>query len=177
MLFAGSDHGLVRWVAGAEHAWTLLPGVPVHAIAVDPLSNVAWARTDDALVRLEDDARTRFPAPAVSAEGPALIAVDARGDVWINEGEALVRYKTGPGGLDATFGDDVLPWLEQHCTSCHADFRDLQVFDGRAELALDKVRSGDMPRCTGGVPCPQEERMSGDAWAVLEAWIRGGKKP
>jgi hypothetical protein len=60
---------------------------------------------------------------------------------------------------------------------CHADFTDIGVFSPIAEDALQRVRSGDMPRCTGGLPCPGEQHLTADDYAVLEGWIRGGKQP
>lgn len=182
-LYAASDSGLVRWDPAADPKWTRLSlqageaGLPVRALAADPVANVLWIRTDDRLIQLEGEKLTSFTAPAVAAADTAQLAVDGVGDVWLDDGAELVRFKTGVGSVDAAFTTDVQPWLTQHCTQCHADFSDAVVFAPKAENALQRVRTGDMPRCQGGVPCASEQHLTADEYAVLEAWIRGGKKP
>jgi hypothetical protein len=48
-------------------------------------------------------------------------------------------------------------------------------FAAKAEAALYRVQTGDMPRCTGGVPCAPAMRLTDTL--LLEQWIRTGKQP
>ena len=68
-------------------------------------------------------------------------------------------------------------YADKHCSMCHSDFTDIVAFTPKADSALQRVRSGDMPRCTGGVPCPADQHLTADQYAVLEGWIRGGEQP
>jgi hypothetical protein len=154
--------------------WTHFPldGAALE-VSVDPVSGAAWATTATKLFKLEGATITWFDRAA----GSTKLAVDRLGDVWSGRGSALVRLKAGAGTADVKFAADLRPWLMTHCSMCHADFTDVVAFTPRAEAALQKVKSGDMPRCTGGVPCAPDQRLLASQYAVLEGWIRGGKQP
>jgi hypothetical protein len=174
-LYAASERGLYRWQPSATPQWTRFPlgGAEGLEVKVDPVTASAWVVTSDALLRLDGDALTSFARPA----GTSRLAVDRLGDVWTAKGQTLVQVKAGARSTDAKFEAEVKPWLVAHCTMCHSDFVDPVVFGPKAELALQRVRTGDMPRCSGGVPCPEDQHLMPEEWAVLESWIRGGKQP
>ncbi len=175
-LYAACEQGVLEWSAGKSPAWTLytLGGQAARALAVDALSGAAWIRTDADLVKLEDGALTAHSAPALSGVTERM-ALATSGDLWLARAAELHRFKIGVGSVDVTFDRDLKPWLTTNCTRCHADFTSYEVFAPKAEAALAKVKAGDMPRCSGGVVCPVEQRLSAEQYAVLEGWIRGGK--
>jgi ligand-binding sensor domain-containing protein len=184
-LWAAADGGLFRWRAGDQPRWTRFTfssdpasAIPAVAVAVDPATGAAWARTAADLIRVEaGDALSAFAAPGGTQMGA--LAVDGIGDVWTAGGSELHKLSTGSGTLGVTFEADLKPWLAMHCALCHqnatADFLQYEVFAERAETALGKVRAGDMPRCDGAQVCPQERRLQPADYAVLESWIREGK--
>lgn len=174
-LFAATSKGLYRWQRTATPQWTrfTLGDAAALDVKVDPVTEGAWVVTADSLFRLDVDSLTKFARPA----GTERLAVDRLGDLWTAKASTLVRVKAGAGAASSSFATNLKPWLTQHCTSCHADFGDVVAFKPRAESALQRVRTGDMPRCTGGVPCPTASHLKPEQYAVLEAWIRGGKQP
>jgi len=170
VLWAAAEGGLAMQQNGA---WTLFTGAgAVLAVSADATSGDAWARTATQLIR----ATTSGAISALAAPGAGdAIVVDGLGDAWATSGDRLARTSVGLSGV--TFEADVRPWITQNCSSCHrgstADFEVYAVFAERAELALARVRAGDMPRCNGGVICAEADRL--DDYAVLESWIRRGK--
>lgn len=174
-LFAATTKGLYRWQRMATPQWTrfTLGDAAALDVKVDPVTGSAWVVTADGLLRLDGDSLTKFARPA----GTEKLAVDRLGDVWTAKGSTLVRLKAGVSGTATSFATDLKPWLTMHCNSCHADFGDVVAFKPKAESALQRVRTGDMPRCNGGVPCSADQHLKPEAYAVLEAWIRGGKQP
>jgi hypothetical protein len=174
-LFAATDRGLYRWKPSATPQWTRfsLDGSGALDVQVDPVTGSAWVVTASQLLRIDADAVTSFARP----DGTSLLAVDLFGDLWTARDATLVQIHAGGGAMNASFATDMKPWLTAHCVMCHADFTDIGVFSPIAEDALQRVRSGDMPRCTGGLPCPGEQHLTADDYAVLEGWIRGGKQP
>lgn len=176
-LYAATSSGLWRYAAKAEGlAWTrmlLSSGTEpklLEALAVDPVSGALWARATSELIKLEGDTATTYPA-AMTMAG---FTVDRLGDLWLPEGKSLHQVKTG-SAMPVSFATQLKPWLTKNCTACHADFAEPGPFAMRAENALARVLSGDMPRCTGGLPCPSGQRLTDTA--VLEQWIRNGKQP
>ncbi len=174
-LYAATANGLYRWVGTATPPWSrfTLEGAAAQDVEVDPVTGTAWALTEGALLRVDGDTLTSFARPS----GASGLAIDRIGDLWTANAATLVRLKAGAGAADAKFQADLKPWLQQRCTSCHADFADVVAFTPKAESALQRVRTGDMPRCTGGVPCAREMWLQPADYAVLEGWIRGGKQP
>jgi hypothetical protein len=174
-LFAATDRGVFRWKPALTPAWTrfALDGTGALDLQLDPVSGAAWVMTATALIRIDGDAITSFARP----DGTQLLAVDRLGDLVTAKGATLVQLKTGAGAMAATFSADMKPFIEAHCVMCHADFTDVAAFSQNALEALQRVRSGDMPRCNGGLPCPADQHLSPDQYAVLEAWIRGGEQP
>lgn len=182
-IYVGADNGLLVLRTAADPAWTRhtlaeqgAAPPAVTALSVDTARDAVWARIERGLVRLEGG---HLNAYEMGAEGAmSLLAVDNFGDVWTADGDALDRRSTGTAGAAATFAEDVLPWIQEHCSMCHMNqtqnFEDLDVFREVAEPALARVRSGDMPRCEGGLRCPNEQRLQQDDYAVLEQWIRAG---
>ncbi len=174
-LFVATEAGLYRYQDDAWTQYTLADDgapAPVESLAVAGTS--VWARTDTSVIRWADDSLTAF-----AALGTGPLAVDQLGDVYAPSPDGLARGSTGVLGDEVvTFTADVRPWIEAHCALCHAnqtqDFRQVDVFRGVASEALTRVRSGDMPRCAGGVRCPPESYLSPDEYAVLEQWIRAG---
>lgn len=189
-LWVATDAGLFTYDHDSSPAWTqytLADGepAPVLAIAVDGESGVAWARTRDALVRFVGDTRTAYDQPDWTAERPTL-GVDRLGQVWSGGNGANLNTAraapTTPIGTEArTFSRDIAPWIEMHCAQCHsnqtADFRDYDVFRARAQESITRVQGGDMPRCNGGLRCPDEDRLDPAQYEILEQWIRDGLRP
>jgi ligand-binding sensor domain-containing protein len=175
VLFAATERGLYRWAQATTPQWTrfTLGEQAAREVRVDPVTGSAWAATDSSLIRIDGDTATAFSRPP----GTRALAVDRLGDVWAATASSLVRLKAGAGSTAATFATDLKPWIQANCAMCHSDFVDPVVFTPKAETALQRVQIGDMPRCTGGVPCPTEQRLEPAQYAVLEGWIRGGKQP
>lgn len=175
VLYAATSRGLFRWQAAATPPWSrfTLGEVAALDVEVDPVTGTAWVATDADLLRIDRDVVTSFTRPS----GASGLTVDRIGDLWTANGSTLLRIKAGAGATDAKFAADLKPWLQQRCTSCHAEFADIVVFSPKAEAALQRVRTGDMPRCTGGVPCAKDAWLQPADYAVLEGWIRGGKQP
>ncbi len=176
VLWAATEGGLLRWRAADAPRWTLFPVGGLRALAVDPSTGAAWTHTGRALVHATPDGVLESSALATSAT--AAVAVDAVGDAWLAEGASLRRITRAAPSEAVTFAEHVAPWITVHCAACHqnatADFDRYEVFAERAEAALARVRSGDMPRCAGGRPCA-EARLDEPDYAVVERWIRQGK--
>jgi ligand-binding sensor domain-containing protein len=176
-LYAATGNGLWRYSLSAETLpWTRLmlsaggEAKQLEALATDPVSGVLWARAAGELLKIEGDQSTAYAVPAAMAG----FTVDQLGDVWVPNGKQLLRLKAG-SAMPTSFAGSLKPWLATNCTSCHADFAELGPFTMRAEAALLRVTTGDMPRCAGGTPCPSDQRLKDSA--VLEQWIRSGKQP
>lgn len=185
-LYAASDRGLVRWRASDSPAWTLFslspsgePPMPVLALAVDPATGDVWARGARTLVRLANDALTAFEARTLAEGEAAWITVDGSGGVWTVASSRLERASPSNAIVEVSFARDVRPWISANCSLCHRNqtqnFEDYDVFSEKADIALARVRAGDMPRCAGGLPCPPEQRLAAETYSVLEEWIRAGK--
>lgn len=174
-LYAATDRGLYRWQPVATPQWTrfTLGNAAALDVKIDPVTASAWVVTADKLLRVDGDAVTSYARPS----GTALLTIDRIGDLWTARGPTLVRIKAGVATADVGFAADLKPWVAMHCQLCHADFVDPVAFKPKAEAALQRVRTGDMPRCTGGVPCAADQHLQPEQWAVLEGWIRGGKQP
>lgn len=179
-LFVAGAEGLFRYTLGAE--WTRFtlsdegqPATAALGLSADAATGALWIRTADQLLELRGDSLTHF---AMSG-GSSALTVDRFGDVWAAEDEGLSRKSLGAQtGERSSFATDVLPWVMENCSQCHSNqtqnFEDYEVFRGISEGALARVRSGDMPRCEGGVRCAPEEAMSPEQYAVLEQWLRDG---
>ena len=176
-VFAATRGGLYRF---NTDGWTRLalssdPTAPPRSIdAITVAQQDVWVRTTDEVIRIRG-----MQASAFDRVGHSAIAVDQLGDVYGVADDGVARGSTGaPQGTVTTFALDVRPWIDTHCAACHGnqtqDFRDYDVFSAVAEDALARVRTGDMPRCTGGIRCPAEDRLTADEYAVLEQWIRAG---
>ncbi|MCC7386088.1 MAG: hypothetical protein IT384_29850 [Deltaproteobacteria bacterium] len=185
VLYAATERGLYRWRAGAEPEWSRFtfaadgtPPLPLSALAVDRATGSAWVRAQSAVIRVALDNST-LAFPAVDLSTSERMTVDGLGDLWIASGDALRRHSLGATGAAATFEQDVKPWIDRHCAACHrnqtADFEQYEVFVERADLALSRVRAGDMPRCEGAQVCSEDRRLEPQDYAVLESWIRAGK--
>ncbi|MEM9113381.1 MAG: hypothetical protein AAGD10_07495 [Myxococcota bacterium] len=170
------EGGLLRRPAGSDEAWTpfLLAERRVQDV-VSGADGALWIQTDRDLLRMDApyEAAVIRSENAVEAmvhapEGTVARLVDGSLQVWVDTTSELVGFE-----------EDVLPWLtEQGCIACHStspgDYADYEVFSGLASEALSRVRSGDMPRCGAGL-CPPEEQLTPEEYAVLEAWIAGGR--
>lgn len=173
-VWAATAQGLLRADASGLTRFDLGPNpIAVAEVAVDASTGTAWARIDGALVAVQGASLVRYPTGANEAG----LAVDQLGDVYTIADGALIHRGTGAEGSAVTF-QDVLPWIQTHCSACHmnqtANFEDYEVFADRAEDALSRVRSGDMPRCQGSLRCDEDQALSPTDYAVLEQWIRDG---
>lgn len=179
-LFAASARGLLRFDGEATPKWTrfALGAEDVEVLAVVASGDKVFARTRDSLLELDGEVLARFSAETLDVSARALLAVDGLGDVWTAKDVELTRATLGEISDRVSFEADVKPWVAMNCSRCHQnqtqDFEDYAVFKERAEAALARVRSGDMPRCDGGLPCA-EARLEPSAYQVLESWIRDGK--
>src|SRR5262249_11715051 len=155
--------------------------IALTAVAADRSTGTAWALSSDRLIAAEPSgAATAYVAPAeLAGSSSAAITVDALGDLWIALGPALHHLSRGATAAWVGFASDVARWIGAHCTQCHGnqtqDFRIYEVFAPKAEEALGRIRSGDMPRCNGGLVCPADQHLAASDYAVLEQWIRAGK--
>lgn len=186
--YAAGEYGLLRYDRTATPKWTRFTlaaagaapsaGEKILSLSVDAASGRVYARTAAAVIVLEGDQLSRYAAGALSASDPGLLTHDRAGDVWVAQGSTLQRMTLGEGAVRVSFRENVLPWVEMYCSKCHQNqtqnFEDFAVFSEKAEQALTRVRSGDMPRCDGGLPC-SEARLNPAEYSVLENWIRDGK--
>jgi hypothetical protein len=186
VLYAGSDTGLFRYRPDGMPKWTHFtlaadgePGKKVRALALDVAVGDLWMRTDDGVVRLSGDTLGGLDASTVGTSTVPAIAIDEVGDLWAAGGNKLEHVGTSGMTAAVTFAHDVSPWLGMHCTQCHGNetqnFQDYNVFAPLADMALERVKSGDMPRCDGGTPCPSDKHLTEMDYTVLEQWIREGK--
>ncbi len=171
-VWLATDNGLFKTDGQNWHRYPL--GAQVTEIAADPTTGAIWARIPSALIQVSGDILTRFPTNPDETS----LAIDRLGDVHSLAAGALLRRGTGAtDGEPVTFAK-LKPWLQEHCSQCHsnqtADFEDYTVFAERAEDALARVRTGDMPRCGGGVRCAPQMTLSPSDYAVLEQWVRDG---
>lgn len=169
-LYVATDGGLFRY-RGSE--WTRFDAIGAVQ-AINAQGGEVWARTADGTYVVSDTRLSQYPPVSGTA-----LAVDRLGDVWTTASQGLVRASTGiVSGEVATFARDVQPWIDTHCAACHSnqtqDFRAYETFREVAADALTRVRSGDMPRCAGGVRCSPEAILTDDDYSVLERWIRAG---
>ncbi|MCA9554156.1 MAG: hypothetical protein KC933_29245 [Myxococcales bacterium] len=167
-LYETDGAGFTRYTFGQASA------PEVTQVAVDPATGGVWAAAGGSLYYVQGNLLKRHGGAA----GERGLVVDQLGDLYSMASGALIYRGTGAtDGTAVTFGD-VVPWIEARCSACHSnqtsDFRDYDVFITRAEDALARVRSGDMPRCAGSVRCPTEEALAPADYAVLEQWIRDG---
>ncbi|MEQ9501452.1 MAG: hypothetical protein RIT81_31570 [Deltaproteobacteria bacterium] len=177
------------WAAGAEgllrfavddpkpyRHYTLGADADLVAIAADPVTGTPWVRTGTQL--MEVDGPT-IRAYAMASSTVDHIVVDNLGHVYVAEGDTLKRNGDMPSESATSFERDVIPWIQANCSQCHSnqtqDFETYEVFSEIAEDALSRVRRGDMPRCTGGVLCSPEQRLTAEQYAVIEQWLRDGK--
>lgn len=190
VLYAASARGLIRWRSADSPSFALLtlapsgqaPIVP-RALAVDGTSGAAWVLGPQAILEAKvDGSLVSFEAPAslLGKTSTAALAVDAAQDVWLATGSTLERHRASTSApLDLSFDRDLKPWVTQRCAQCHsnqtADFRVYEVFAPRAETSLNRIKSGDMPRCEGGLVCPTGQRLTPADYEILEQWIRAGK--
>lgn len=152
-------------------AGTMEAALEIRDVSVDS-TGATWALADGRLLLVESNRAVTYPAPGV-----VQAVVDRLGDVWAAAGTTLLRRGTSTGE-SVSFAADVKPWITTHCAACHRnqtqDFEDYQVMKGLAEASLERVRSGDMPRCAGGLRCEAEMRLAPSDYAILEQWIRYG---
>lgn len=190
VLYAASARGLIRWRATDNPAFALLtlapsgqaPIVP-RALAVDASSGAAWVLGPQAILEARaDGSLSSFEAPPalLGKSSTAALAVDAAGDLWLSAGSTLERRRPSTSApLNLSFDRDLKPWVTQRCAQCHsnqtADFRVYEVFAPRAETSLNRVKSGDMPRCEGSLVCPAGQHLTPADYEILEQWIRAGK--
>ncbi|MFO0723279.1 MAG: hypothetical protein U1E65_05830 [Myxococcota bacterium] len=183
-VYAASAEGLLRYRASDDPPWTFLSPSPepfaARAVGAEA-SGAAWVLGKDQIYRVDlDGGWTSFPAPPALAAGTATAAmtIDGAGDLWFAAGSSLEHRGKGASAA-VSFQTDVLPFIVARCAECHsnqtADFRDRTVFAARAEVALARVITGDMPRCAGGLACPSEQHLKPADYEVLDRWIRAGK--
>jgi hypothetical protein len=177
-LYAATPIGLVRWNATLSPAWQVITlaadgqQLSLDAVATDPVSGTVWALAGSQVIEVDGTTRTSYPQGVGNS-----IAVDQLGDVWLMNGAQLTRLQSTVSGTAVSFASQVQPFISANCTTCHADFTTYDVFKTKAADALRRVSSGDMPRCTGGIPCAADQHLKPDQYSVLEQWIRGGMQP
>jgi len=169
--------GLLRRPAGQDGPWTRYTLEREVVDLASGADGALWVQTADALLRMEapyERAVTRSEAPADglvdASDGTVARLLQDSLQVWVDTTGPLVGFE-----------DDVLPWLNENgCITCHSvspgDYSNYEVFSDLAGEALSRVQSGDMPRCGAGV-CPPEEQLTPEEYAILEAWIAGGRAP
>jgi ligand-binding sensor domain-containing protein len=188
VLFAATDNGILRWSSAATPAWTQFtlaadgqPPQKALALTLDPGTQSLWALTQGGINHIVGDASTMYSMPSVgTSSAPQSLVADAIGDLWTADATQLELVTTGATSTTSiTFTKDVAPWIGMHCAMCHMNqtqnFEDYATFAPLADMALTRVRMGDMPRCNGGVPCPSDQHLQESDYAVLADWIRAGK--
>lgn len=178
-LWMSADEGLFLLPEGRS-SWLGLEaeGAPLVVGPLESDDERIYASRNDDLILLEmDGAEVR--AQVAAGHGDRLVAPDGNGGFWLATPDRAEGYR-----LSSTtrFARDVVPFLDTHCAQCHgegpSDYRVFENFSPRAEAALTRIRSGDMPRCgVGQVRCPESEHLTPESYAVLETWIAGGKLP
>lgn len=159
-LYVWTDQQIAR---KTDNGWqrTALPFPPDQAVA-SPRSETVWLTSESALLRISPDRWTRYALPSPLRQ----LVVDSTETVWAVTDSGLVRLNPDPTTPRPTFEREVVPWLATRCTSCHSSFTDPIYFRDIARDALDRTRSGDMPR--------QGEEVPASDYALLYDWIRLG---
>jgi hypothetical protein len=177
-VWAAGAKGVVRYSPDEAPPYRMYAVTGAERVVTDPVTGAAWVRTADGIIEIEGKSLASYAMPMIAGQTPDLV-VDRLGDVFSAGAEGLAKNGTGAAGAGATFSADVLPWIQSNCSQCHMNqtqnFETFEVFAELAEDALSRVRTGDMPRCTGGVRCPDEQRLAPADYAVLEQWLRDGK--
>lgn len=158
-------------LASLGDGWSLR-ALPEPAVQLaEGADGALWIRTETGRIlrlRVEEV----LEDPSIRAD---VMVASARGSIVTSDGMTVSKWTRGDVET-VTFTEDVLPWLQSNCIACHAapdDFGDYSVFTELAADALERVRTGDMPRC-GVALCPEEQRLTPDDYGVLEAWISAG---
>lgn len=176
-LWIAADEGL--FFRGAD-GWQSLQvqGAPLVVGPLESDTNRVYAADGTDLYLLDVEAGTPR-AQRLAGLGDGLVTPDGNGGFWLARNGQLEGYSLSGA---ARFADDIVPFIETHCVACHgdgaSDYRQYDVFAPRAEAALTRIRSGDMPRCGAGqLRCPESEHLTPDNYAILERWIAEGKLP
>ncbi len=175
--WVAAGDGLLRRPLGGQAPWTRYElGVPVRDLASGADGGL-WVQTEDTLLRMEapyEEAAIRSETSTGSllgaSDGTVARVMQNNLQMWVDVTSPVVGFE-----------DEVLPWLNENgCITCHSvspgDYSNYEVFSDLAGEALSRVRSGDMPRCGADV-CPPDEQLTPEEYAVLEAWIAGGRAP
>lgn len=177
-VWAAGTTGVVRYAPDATPPYRVYKIAGAERITTDPVTGIAWVRTTAGMIHIDGENLSSYAIPMIAGQTPDLV-VDRIGDVFSAGDASLAKNGTGAAGAGATFTADVLPWIQANCSQCHMNqtqnFETYEVFLEVAEASLSRVRTGDMPRCDGGVRCSDEMRLSEDDYAVLEQWLRDGK--
>jgi hypothetical protein len=135
------------------------------------------ALTDSGLVSIEAGAAGFIGEEAPTGSGS--VALDASGDAWTIEDGGLFRYRTG---TPVSFGDDVAPFMQAHCASCHAagatsapdhDFTDFETAKHWADTIARRLQATDGT----SMPPPNAEVLTSADYAVVLRWIKSGLLP
>ncbi len=170
---------LARERSGAVTLWTFAPeGQPSPgARAVSAAYGGLVVLTAGNVVGVDKDVATALaPVARPSARG---LTLDANGDTWALDGDALVRLRTGK---PVSFSADVAPFLAAHCTRCHAqglehspqlDLTSYEVAKGLSATLLKRLRAVDAPP----MPPANIETLTAADYAVVTRWVGGGLLP
>jgi hypothetical protein len=173
-VYLGTARGLVQRDAVGAYTLYTLGGV------LEPTALAYYAK-DGTFAAGRDGVVVASPADGVrglarlDAAAP-IAAADARGRLWIGDGEAVTAY---PWGTPIGFAADVAPILASYCLGCHENgdggapvlpLSDQEAVGALGDLLLARIGSGQMP--PAGFPRPARHELD-----LVAGWLHGEQMP
>ncbi len=176
----GSDAGLVVRDRSGNVTYYSLAASGQHAekvIAVSSAYGAVFAATATSLIAIT----SKGPELLAKPDAPVVaLATDANGDLWSLEGDKIYHHATG---APVSFAKDVVPFIKQHCASCHqtgqngAPKLDYENYDiAKKYASLMVTRLGAAPN-EGVMPPVTAETLTAEDYAVVTRWVASGLSP
>lgn len=117
----------------------------------------------------------------VTQPWPDALTKDSSGDVWLLDGNALVRLSTSITVPPPSFAADVKPFMTAHCRSCHAtganyapqlDLENYGTAKTWAARTLTRITDTLAP-----MPPASTETLTPAQYDVFVRWVEGGLLP
>lgn len=156
------------------------PGQPARSVdALWTQGQLAILAAGGEVLQWEDGQAT--VVSQVENPQPLGLALDGDGQLWLVDGISLVRVSLPALGPPPSFAQDVRPFFEAHCVSCHAsgasyapviDWTDLATVRARSAAAIRRLTDADAP-----MPPASQETLSSADYGVVVRWVNGGMQP
>lgn len=169
LLVVPPDGGLRRITFAAAGA------PPASVVALAARAGRVVAALPDAVVEVADGTSRVLAELA----GVRLLTFDGYGATWVVNGSGLFRLPTDEA---ISFERHVKPFMQAHCTSCHAsgalgaprvDLTDYATVKAADTIILKRIRADGTPP----MPPASVEVLSAADIALIGRWVEGGSKP